>query len=532
MDDNKEFEDLLLSLTLAFIQRKKYSKLLKSESLRKDIIKEIWSTEKYYKEQLCTVIDLFFKPMLQMIKDSSDNSWGYKEVDVHSIFSHIENICSLSKLLFERLDPRIQSWEASSSIADIFVDLSPFFRCYKQFSENYSNSIQTLSRIKLQSPQFASWLRVREKDPRCKLLDLPSLLIAPIQKVPRYILLLDALAKATHPDHADQKRCIQASNLLKNVVQVVNDGINEDQNRKKLIALQSVFDNHIKFLGPLSYPTLVEPHRKLIKEGKLQKKSFRNQSLQSRMVYLCNDILITVTSLPVFIQSKSISKVDKIIPLVSASTVFDNEDDCSFYLISPIKTHQLVCESTQQRLQWMLDIQNAILSHVESNPSHKTQRAQWTVVHEDGIWKSISVDQPVSSNIKVSNSFEGDVNFYQKSPDSSQSYLRSSNNNNNQQVTTSFLLSTSPPPTYATSPKRFYSIPLNGSTGSAGQLSKSPNNEDKEWVPGVKKSSFSTTSSFFLGPKFELNSSNGAINTNTNNNNNNNNQNSTEDYNL
>ncbi|KAF2068872.1 hypothetical protein CYY_009803 [Polysphondylium violaceum] len=408
--------DILGSCLSSFIQRKKYFKILKSESLRKEVSKEIWSTEKYYRDQLLTIIELFQRPMLQTVK-TSPQDWNIKESDIFSIFSHIENIYSLSTILFEKIDPRLQNWSYSQSIADIFVDLSPFFKCYKQFSENYSNSIETLKNIKNSSLTLNNWIKNKEKDVRCKLLDLPSLLIAPIQRVPRLILLLEALQKSTQPHHPDYKKSESAINLLKNIVQVVNDGINEDGHRKKLIQLQSIFDIHIKFLGPLSYPNLVEPHRKLIREGKIAIKSLRDHSLQNRMVYLCNDILITVSSIMVPIQG-AISKVDKIIPLISAMTIFQSEESNSFFLISPIKNHLFVCENSQQRSSWLTDIQNAILALVESKPNYKEQRSQWTLTYQDGNWKAVStIPDESNSNINVSQSFENSSGFLKKSKD-------------------------------------------------------------------------------------------------------------------
>ncbi|EGC31122.1 hypothetical protein DICPUDRAFT_89777 [Dictyostelium purpureum] len=454
----------------AYIQRKKFTKIVKLEIKRRDISKEIWSTEKYYNEQLCTVIELFFKPLMEISKKPIEQ-WTIKEADIHSIFSHIENIYGLSNILFEKIDPRLQNYSPSQGMGDIFCSLSPFFKCYKQYSENYSNSIETLKNVRANSPQLNNWLKAREKDIRCKSLDLPSLLIAPIQRVPRYILLLEALYNATQPTHHDKEKCLLAANQLKNVAQVVNDGISEDQNRKKLIQLQSIFDHHMKFLGPLSYPNLVEAHRKLIKEGKLLKKSLRDNGLQSRMVYLCNDILITVSSISLPIgQHGAISKVDKIIPLVSAMTIFNSDDNTSFYLVSPIKTHLFVCESQQVRSQWLSEIQNAIVLLIESSPKIKAQRSEWTLEYDQGKWKAVS-SQPINENINVQSSFETLSINSKKNKNHSNNDLNSNNNNNDETIHPNL-------------------------------LSKSPDNfkygSIEEWRHGVPKVSTSKISNSFL----------------------------------
>ncbi|KAM9942538.1 hypothetical protein ACTFIT_005921 [Dictyostelium discoideum] len=485
----KNEKSVIGSAFAAYVQRKNYLKIIKLEIKRREISKEIWSTEKYYNEQLNTIIELFLKPMMLICKQESVEGfqWTIKESDIHSIFSHIENIYGLSNILFEKIDPRLKQWSPEQGMGDIFVSLSPFFKCYKQYSENYSNSIETLKNLRTNTPQFNLWLKAREKDIRCKSLDLPSLLIAPIQRVPRYILLLEALYTATKPTHKDYHQCSLAATQLKNIAQVVNDGISEDQNRKKLIALQNIFDTHAKYLGPLTYPNLVEAHRKLIKEGKLQKKSLRDNSIQNRMVYLCNDILITISSITP-LSGTTISKVDKIIPLVTAMTIFNSEDTTSFFLVSPIKTHYFVCESQQVRSQWLSEIQNAIVQLIENSLTLKAQRAQWELVYNDGNWKAISTLPNPDSSINVLNSFEN--NF---KPSLNSSFDKQNNNNyNNNNIDNN-------------NNNNRHQSNLNSSIDY--NLSKSPdkskfgspnsNNQD-EWRHGVPKLSNSKSSSSFL----------------------------------
>eukprot|EP01133_Synstelium_polycarpum_P007309 gene7309-8506_t len=260
-----EERDIIGSLVAANRQRKHFLLVARNERQRRDIAKEIWSTERFYNEQLLTIIEHFLKPLRQLAKDTQD--CGVNDADIHSIFSHIEAIYNLSSILFDKINPRLVAWGPSQSIADIFVDMGPFLKCYKQFSENYTSAIARLCVIRASDMPVTAWLRERERDPKCRSLDLSSLLIAPIQRVPRYILLLEALLKATPSTHADHRRCETAVLLLRSIVQNVNDGIHEDHNRKKLIQLQSTFDMHIKYFGPLSVTNLVEPHRKLAEQS-------------------------------------------------------------------------------------------------------------------------------------------------------------------------------------------------------------------------------------------------------------------------
>eukprot|EP01086_Lenisia_limosa_P011694 TRINITY_DN38092_c0_g1_i1.p2 TRINITY_DN38092_c0_g1~~TRINITY_DN38092_c0_g1_i1.p2 ORF type:complete len:100 (-),score=8.09 TRINITY_DN38092_c0_g1_i1:98-361(-) len=51
---------------------------------------------------------------------------------------------------------------------------------------------------------------------------LPSLLIAPIQRIPRYILLMSTLVQNTPKDHPDYRPSKNALQLLKRLAQLVD----------------------------------------------------------------------------------------------------------------------------------------------------------------------------------------------------------------------------------------------------------------------------------------------------------------------
>jgi hypothetical protein len=66
--------------------------------------------------------------------------------------------------------------------------------------------------------------------------------------------------------------------------------VKEHENRAKVIEIQNRFVR-------LGAPNLVEAQRRFIKEGILYKFSMTDNSLQTRSVYLFNDIFVTATPL-------------------------------------------------------------------------------------------------------------------------------------------------------------------------------------------------------------------------------------------
>lgn len=78
------------------------------------------------------------------------------------------------------------------------------YESYAKFNEVATSLLQTIN-----DPSNSKFDRFREfqnkalQDPRCKGLNLASLLITPVQRLPRYRMLLAELIKATPASHPD-----------------------------------------------------------------------------------------------------------------------------------------------------------------------------------------------------------------------------------------------------------------------------------------------------------------------------------------
>jgi hypothetical protein len=90
---------------------------------------------------------------------------------------------------------------------------------------------------------------------------LPFLLITPVQRIPRYNLLLQELIKKTPEGHADHTYIIQALGKIKEITDHVNFSVREQENRVKLLKIAEDTKKYIGFEG------LLLPHRSLIHEG-------------------------------------------------------------------------------------------------------------------------------------------------------------------------------------------------------------------------------------------------------------------------
>ena len=107
------------------------------------------------------------------------------------IFSSIEGIVKLNKYFLADILGRVKTWEnETSKIGDVFVRWCPGLDPYIDYINNYGKSMALISRERKKNEKFAQFVDTERYD-RSSLKDL---LIVPIQRFPRYALLLGDLA--------------------------------------------------------------------------------------------------------------------------------------------------------------------------------------------------------------------------------------------------------------------------------------------------------------------------------------------------
>ncbi|KAF5377687.1 hypothetical protein D9615_005237 [Tricholomella constricta] len=114
-----------------------------------------------------------------------------------------------------------------------------------------------------QRRRIKSYLKRCRMNPRHSQLNLEGYLLLPVQRIPRYRLLLEELLRSTPPtyefmDDPLERALAEISSLANNM----NEGKRESESRRKLVQWQARIRG--KFPSPL-----VQPHRRLIMDGPL-----------------------------------------------------------------------------------------------------------------------------------------------------------------------------------------------------------------------------------------------------------------------
>eukprot|EP00475_Leptophrys_vorax_P019975 TRINITY_DN2736_c0_g1_i1.p1 TRINITY_DN2736_c0_g1~~TRINITY_DN2736_c0_g1_i1.p1 ORF type:complete len:725 (+),score=210.00 TRINITY_DN2736_c0_g1_i1:40-2214(+) len=248
--------------------------LQKFEMKRALVREEIISTEKTYIASLKILIEKFAHPL------KANDKCGVTQEQAARIFSNVEIISHFHDKLYEELQrPEV-------NVGDIFQKYADFLKMYTQYLNGYETSMTVINSLG-SSKQFKSFLESRRQDPEVTL-DLMSYLILPVQRIPRYELLLREFLKNTPEGHPEREVLAGAFEKVQSIAQHINESKRRVENMSKVLAIQN------KIEGNMDVP-LLAPHRRLIKEGHVEvgRSGLLGHTFRKRVIFLFNDSFLT-----------------------------------------------------------------------------------------------------------------------------------------------------------------------------------------------------------------------------------------------
>jgi len=211
------------------------------------------------------------------------------EEDIKLVFNHVQVILLHNTTLLETLTYRIANlddWTVVPHVGDLLIELKEYLRVYGRFATNYPEALGCLERYS-RFKEFQAFLKTAESDPRCKGKPFGAFLIVPIQRVPRYIMLLEELQKHTpdtHPDHEDINAALEH---LRRLATFVNQEMKRASTTPQLIRIYHQLEPKMT--------DLVAAHRSFVFEGACYQ--YLNDSSRSRYLFLFSDILLVTKRL-------------------------------------------------------------------------------------------------------------------------------------------------------------------------------------------------------------------------------------------
>ncbi|KAL1501709.1 hypothetical protein ABEB36_006990 [Hypothenemus hampei] len=336
---------------------------------RENILLEIVNSEIKYVKQLETIIEFFMKPIQEKKLLKAD--------EYEILFGNINTIYSINKQLLEELD------KGFDNMANAFSKIAPFLKLYSVYASDFRKTIKILQNARSCNPGFAKFVENQETRPEVQN-KLSALLITPIQRVPRYKLLLNQLSEFTTSEDFNYE-------LLKDCIQKINEAalhinkiVEEQENSQRLLEIQRYLRS-----GEIN---LIVPGRKLKKEGVLHKMgSKRTGHSEKFYVVLMNDLLILNKMRREELSVGSL-KINCILPLNKCILTEILDKGC---LKINCQDEELILyhEKFSEMLEWIKIIKQAIQEYLEdrktlrkeSSNRRPVKRKDLSEYHEVGV---------------------------------------------------------------------------------------------------------------------------------------------------
>ncbi|KAI9595172.1 hypothetical protein BDF19DRAFT_465695 [Syncephalis fuscata] len=206
-------EPLVTPAFLAYIEEEASSFAPSSQTIenrkerKEEIIKELLETEKSYLRKLDALVEIR-SMLLAGLQRDSDRYY------VNSIFYNISAVAETTKVFIEALEQAITDQDPGSAVAVISYHVERSSTVYPSYLHNYNTAVQSLRKFQETNRLYKTQLKRAQDLKSCDRLSIADLLVQPVQRIPRYALIITNLLRYTHIKHADHPLLVQALALV------------------------------------------------------------------------------------------------------------------------------------------------------------------------------------------------------------------------------------------------------------------------------------------------------------------------------
>ncbi|XP_064453615.1 FYVE, RhoGEF and PH domain-containing protein 2 isoform X3 [Mirounga angustirostris] len=329
------------------------------EPEEKKIVQELLETEKAYVARLHLLDQVFFQELLREARGSK----AFPEDVVRLIFSNISSIYQFHAQFFlPELQRRLDDWTATPRIGDVIQKLAPFLKMYSEYVKNFERAVELLATWTDKSAPFQEVITRIQSSEASGSLTLQHHMLEPVQRIPRYELLLKEYVQklpAQAPDRADAQKALD---MIFSAAQHSNAAITEMER------LQDLWDVYQR-LG--LEDDIVDPSNTLLREGPVLKISFRRSDPMERYLFLFNNMLLYC--IPKVIQVGAQFQVRTRIDVAGMKVreLTDAEFPHSFLVSGKQRTLELQARSQEEMISWIQACQAAIDQIEKRNETFK-----------------------------------------------------------------------------------------------------------------------------------------------------------------
>ncbi|XP_061100127.1 pleckstrin homology domain-containing family G member 3-like [Conger conger] len=321
------------------------------------VIMEILETERMYVRDLRSIVEDYLAHIIDT------GNLPIQPEQVCALFGNIEDIYEFNSELLQSLDLCDNDPVA---IARCFVLKSEYFEIYTQYCTNYPNSVAALTDC-MRNKTLAKFFRDRQASLK-RSLPLGSYLLKPVQRILKYHLLLQEIAKHFDPEEEGYEVVEEAIYTMTGVAWYINDMKRKHEHAVRLQEVQSLL---INWKGPD-----LTTYGELVLEG-----TFRVYRAKSERTLFLFDKMILIT------KKRGEHYVYKAHISCSTLMLIESAKDCLCFSVThykhPKQPHTMLAKTVEEKKLWAHHIKRLIL---ENHHALIPQKAKEAILERDSIY--------------------------------------------------------------------------------------------------------------------------------------------------
>ncbi|XP_045929324.1 rho guanine nucleotide exchange factor 17-like [Micropterus dolomieu] len=301
--------------------------------MRKHVMMTLLDTEQSYVEALRSLIQDYMRPLKQ-----PDSGSIVDPLLVDEMFYQIPEILEHHEHFLDQVSGCVSQWHDRQTIGHILIQSfskETLANMYSAYIDNFLNAKDAVRIAKEAKPSFHKFLEQNMRENKEKQA-LGDLMIKPVQRIPRYELLVKDLLKHTPEDHPDHSYLLDAQRDIKRLAEKINKGRRSAEEAEREARVIQEIEAHIE-----GVEHILNPQRKFLRqEMVMEAKTVGGK--KDRSLFLFSDLIICTT-----LKRKSGSLRRSSMSLYSAASVIDTSSKYKFLWKLPLEDVEVVKSSTQ-----------------------------------------------------------------------------------------------------------------------------------------------------------------------------------------
>ncbi|KAM9328167.1 FYVE, RhoGEF and PH domain-containing protein 4-like [Pholidichthys leucotaenia] len=322
-----------------------------------NIANELLQTERAYVARLHLLDQVFCSRLTEEAGRGS-----FPPDVIRNIFSNISSIYSFhSQFLLPDLEHCIHHWWDSPGLGKVLVQHAPFLRMYADYIKNFDQALELVRMWTERSSAFRNIIQDIQSQEVCGHLTLQHHMLEPVQRVPRYELLLKDYLKKLPEDSPDYELAQRSLESISMAATHSNSAIHKAESLKQLLEIYEMVGEE----------EVVNPANEFLREGRLLKLAARNASAMERHLFLFNSFLLCCSPKFSLVGQRLTVRCRIGVDGMQVHQTTNEDHPYTFQVSGKEKTLELQASSEQDRDEWIKVIQEAIDVFQKKNKTFK-----------------------------------------------------------------------------------------------------------------------------------------------------------------